>query len=918
MTPNRPPTYNNLTLTTTHPTIQLLLLTLLLLITSCENTKREYVIGVSQCSEDIWREKQNNELTTSAYAYGNARLEFATALDNDQRQIEQIDSFVKRGVDLLIVCPNQYQTIAPAIERAYDKDIPVILFERKTATRKYTAYIGADNYKVGYTMGNYVAKCIRGHGSVVEIKGLKGSSPALERHKGFADALSHYPGIKLTASRESDWTEASGRKAMEEILQQTHDIDCVFGQNDRLCDGARHVLRQHGIDKGVKFFGVDGLPGPNGGIERVKQGQMEATYLYPTRGTDLFKLALRILEHKPFPRETTLQSALVTKENADILLLQDVEVQRQSENIDALHQQMDKFLQRYSNYRTVAILSGVILVLLIVFLITFYRLYLSKSRLNDELSRRNDELQRLTHEVEQMTQDQLTFFTNVSHELRTPLTLISGPLGQLLADNSLSAADRQLLQMMKRNVSLLTRLVNEILEFRKVQSGKMRLKLSRFNLKDELADWCHDFDQMARSKNITITLDTTHTADGTIEADRGRVAHVYQNLMSNAMKYTPTGGTVSTKLVEDDTSYTLSVEDTGKGIAADEIGHVFERFYQAKGSAGGTGIGLALVKGLVELHGGSVSVSSEVGRGSRFTVVLPKRQEGFVAKPANPDETPALPSSEYIDTSVNKSQNADDVVSTQTEEKPEVLVIDDNSDMREYLRSILKDRYHVTEAADGQQGLEVARKQVPDIVVSDVMMPVMDGMEFTRLLKDDIATSHIPVILLTARSLDEYRMEGYEHGADSYIVKPFSPKLLLARIDNMLRAKERIRRHFSVEAADREAEKPQQQPRTRDEDFLANLRNAIQAKMGDSELSVEDIGAAVGLSRVQLYRKVKALTGHTPVELLRSARLNRGRQLLVSTGKSISEVAYAVGFTSPSYFTKCFKEEFGMLPGDVK
>ncbi len=906
-------------LTTTHPTRLLLLLTLILFITSCENTKREYVIGVSQCSEDIWREKQNKELTTSAYADGNARLEFATALDNDQRQIEQIDSFVKQGVDLLIVCPNQYQTIAPAIGRAYDKGIPVILFERKTATRKYTAYIGADNYKVGYTMGKYVAKCIRGHGSVVEIKGLKGSSPALERHNGFADALSHYPGIKLTASRESEWTEASGRKAMEEILQQTHDIDCVFGQNDRLCDGARQVLHQHGIDKGVKFFGVDGLPGPDGGIERVRQGLMEATYLYPTRGTDLFKLALRILEHKPFPRETTLQSALVTKENADILLLQDIEVQRQSENIDALHQQMDKFLQRYSNYRTVAILSGVILVLLIVFLITFYRLYLSKSRLNDELSARNDELQRLTAEVEQMTQDQLAFFTNVSHELRTPLTLISGPLGQLLADNSVNVADRQLLQMMKRNVSLLTRLVNEILDFRKVQSGKMRLKMSRFNLKDELREWCHDFGQMAHSKNITLTLDTTHTTDGAIEADRGRVAHVYQNLMSNAMKYTPTGGTVNTKLLEDDINYTLIVEDTGKGIAADEVGHVFERFYQAKGSAGGTGIGLALVKGLVELHGGSVSVSSKVGRGSRFTVMLPKRQEGFVAKSASQDETPALPSNEYIDTSVNKSQNADDVVaSQQTEEKPEVLVIDDNSDMREYLRSILKDRYHVIEAADGQQGLEVARKRVPDIVVSDVMMPVMDGMEFTRQLKDDTATSHIPVILLTARTLDEYRMEGYEHGADSYIVKPFSPNLLLVRIDNMLKAKERISRHFSIEAADREVEKPQQQPRTCDEEFLSNLRDAIQTKMGDSELSVEDIGAEVGLSRVQLYRKVKALTGHTPVELLRSARLHKGRELLLTTTKSISEVAYAVGFTSPSYFTKCFKEEFGVLPGEVK
>ena len=427
---------------------------------------------------------------------------------------------------------------------------------------------------------------------------------------------------------------------------------------------------------------------------------------------------------------------------------------------------------------------------------------------------------------------------------------------------------------------------------------------------------------MAARRKITISVDTSNVERGTmVIADRDKLEHIYFNLMSNALKYTPEGGRIATTLSYAQQRFTLCVADTGKGIDPQELPHLFERFYQAKGSIGGTGIGLSLVKAYVDLHHGEVHAESQPGEGTSFIVTIPESQPGYDAAKDKPSRAESaergLVDDNYVALDINANEAADRITNAEDfdADRPLVLIIDDNNGMRTYLRSILKDRYNVSEAADGKQGLEKARREIPKIVVCDVMMPVMDGLEFTRQLKNDTATSHIPVILLTARSLTEQREEGYTTGADSYLTKPFSSSVLLARIDNLLRSRTMLRSVFSgtKEETDDEARLG-----SHDKDFITRLRDIIRDNMGDSDFSVERLGAEIGLSRVQLYRNVKALTGQTPVELLRRARLERARRLLERTDRSVSEIAYEVGFTSPSYFNKCFKDEFNINPGTMR
>ena len=532
-----------------------------------------------------------------------------------------------------------------------------------------------------------------------------------------------------------------------------------------------------------------------------------------------------------------------------------------------------------------------------------------------------DEQNRMTTEMEEMTRTQLQFFTNVSHELRTPLTLIAGPTEQLLEDPTVHGVQRTMLEMVQRNTRILIQLVGEILDFRKVQNNKAELHLNRFYLQHELTTWTEDFRTVAARRGITIRVDVSGVEDDAVLiADRDKMEHMYFNIMSNALKYTPDGGCITTTLLHHDHFYTLRIADTGKGIPTEELPHLFERFYQAKGAIGGTGIGLSLVKAYIDMHRGSVHAESVEGKGTTFVIELPDSQPGYDPAKDAPAATQAekgLVDDNYIATDTTAQEATERITNAEDfdAERPLVLIIDDNNGMRAYLRSILQDKYNVSEATNGEQGLEKARREVPKLVVCDVMMPVMDGLEFTKRLKEDTATSHIPVVLLTARSLSEQRKEGYDTGADSYITKPFSGQVLLSRIENLLRSRIMLR---SVFAGDKQETEEEEKLNEADKTFVGRLRTAIQDNLGDSDFSVERLGEEIGLSRVQLYRKVKALTGQTPVELLRKARLTKARQLLEKTEKSVSEIAYEVGFTSPSYFNKCFKDEFDINPSSLR
>ena len=937
-----------------------------LLTVGCVKHPKKFVIGVSQCSEDIWRDKLNDELKMGEYLNDSIIVKLASSNDDNVMQNKQVNQFVDEGVDLLIISPNQLSAISKAVERAYDKGIPVILYDRMSNTQKYTAFIGCDNYKIGHSMGQYIAQQLQGKGRVVEIRGLEGSSPALERHRGFMDALKSYPDVQVVASAGGDWKEESGIRAMKKILKKTQDFDFVFAHNDRLAWGAYVAAKQMGVNRNYKYTGVDGMATEGGGLELVRDGVFDASYLYPTKGDEVIALAMKILKHQPYKRDNFLSTSIITKANAELTLMEARDAERQARNLKTLHKQVDQYLADYNSQQVMLIGLCLFLFICIAGAALIFRGYVVKVKLNEklantndelkrvngELGQKNDELKRLNDEVMELTNSRLVFFTNISHELRTPLTLIADPVEMLLEDNSIKGKARDLLKMVQRNALALQQLVGSILDFRKIQNGKMDLELYRFDLVKALTLWTSDFQLAAERKHIMLHLDVEEfKKQGKIVADKEKIARVVFNLLSNALKYTPAGGDifVSLKMVDPHQVKGLSAEtinsykdffridvrDTGMGISHEEAEKVFERFFQAKGAASGTGIGLALVKSFVELHHGKAWVESKTDQGSNFIVVIPCKQIGDAQVIHNDEEI--VDNSESTSLSVGKMtinesdlQYIDDgnkqngklqKLLDEQGNKPSLLVIDDNNDIRQYIRTLLQDKFYIFEASDGKEGLEIARKEVPDLVICDVMMPVMNGLEFTRQLKTQTITSHIPVIVLTAKNLDEHRAQGYEYGADSYITKPFHGKVLLSRIENLLKQRRLLKSHFenifNQTSQTAEQEVAMNQLEDRDKQFLNQLHAIIQKNLSDSEFGVEDIGKEIGLSRVQLYRKVKAMTGSSVVDLLRKARLAKAKRLLESRSMSVSEVAYEVGFSAPSYFTKCFKEEYGMLPGEV-
>lgn len=918
---------------------------IIVLLTGCAQKPRKFVIGVSQCSEDVWRDKLNDELKMGEYLNDSLIVKLASSNDDNVLQNKQINQFVDEGVDLLIVSPNQLSAISKAVERAYDKGIPVILYDRKTNSDKYTAFIGCDNYTIGKSMGTFIAQQLQGKGRIVEISGLEGSSPALERHRGFMDAIKPYPELQVVASEGGNWKEEGGIQAMKRILKQTQDFDYVFAHNDRLAWGAYVAARQMRVKRNYKYTGVDGMATEGGGLELVRDGIFEASYLYPTKGDEVIALAMKILKHQSYERDNYLSTSIITQANAALTLMEARDAERQAHNLKTLHKQVDQYLSDYNSQKVMLIGLCLFLLVCLAAAALIFRGYLIKVRLNEtlaktngelkrlnvELGEKNEELKRLNEEVLELTHSRLVFFTNISHELRTPLTLIADPVEMLLEDSGIKGKSRELLKMVQRNALALQQLVSNILDFRKIQNGKMELKLYRFDIVKTLTMWVGDFQLTAERKQIRLHLDVDDLK-GSHEmiADQDKISRIVFNLLSNALKYTPAGGEIFVSLKDEGANLRLDVKDTGKGISQDEADKIFERFFQAKGAASGTGIGLALVKSFVELHHGEARVESELGKGSDFIIVIPREQEGDSQVIHNDvdivDNSANASASEgknvvdesvlqYIDDGDRSRGKVQQLVSENTN-RPTVLVIDDNTDIRQYERTLLQDEYIVLEAADGKEGLSVAMKEVPDLVICDVMMPVMDGLEFTEQLKTNTATSHIPVIMLTAKNLEEHRAEGYEHGADSYITKPFHSKVLLARIENLLRQRQLLKNLYQ---GTKEAEKEISEAHLEDRDkqFLKQLQAIIQKNLSYSEFGVEDMGQQIGLSRVQLYRKVKAMTGSSVVDLLRKARLAKARRLLETRSMSVSEVAYEVGFSAPSYFTKCFKDEYGMLPGDV-
>ena len=902
---------------------------LLFLSVACSRKEADYTIAVSQCSEDDWRAQMNKEILREALFYPGVNIEVYQAHDDNVRQIQDIESLIKKKVDLLIVAPNEAEAITPVIEKVYDAGIPVILVDRKINSEKYTAYVGADNYEIGRRAGEYIADRLKGKGRVIEIAGLKGSTPAVERHRGMVEALKAAPDVQVIASVEAGWFQQKAGEVMDSLLDVYPQVDLVFAQNDRMAIGAYEKARQKKRAGQIAFVGVDAV---TDGVESVAGGRLDATFIYPTGGDKVMQVAMAILRGEPYQRENILSTALVNRANARVMQMQMKHILTLDQKIELLNRQLDDYFLRYSAQKMFLYACVVILVLAGFLFFFLVRAFWVKNRLNTELSSQKQQLEQqrdqlqaqrdqlivLSRQLEEATHAKLAFFTSVSHDFRTPLTLIADPINQLLEEKHLGERERNMLEIVRKNVAVLLRLITQILDFQKYEHGKLALRLSEFNALECIKDWTEAFHTLAFRKHIQFEV----KAEGDVTqyvmvADAEKIERITYNLLSNAFKFTLEKGEIKVVLsrIEQNNQACICMEvrDTGIGMSEEHIHHVFEHFYQIDVQHTGSGLGLALVEAFVNLHRGTVQVESGKGKGTCFRVILPMKQEGEVKGLTEKNEAlEILQEGAVLDAGQETlHQWTENTGVEESADKEMVLVIDDNQDVRDYVKMLLQDKYVVVEAVNGLEGVKQAMKYVPDVVVCDVMMPVMDGIACCKRLKSELQTSHIPVLMLTAYAMDEQRIQGYDSGADAYLTKPFNAKLLMTRIRNLIDNRKRLK-----SLAEDVTGGGKQSLGEVDKGFVEKLKTLIDEKMGDSELSVEDLGAELGLGRVQLYRKTKSLTGYAPNELLRIARLKKAASLLASSEKTVAEITYEVGFSSPSYFTRCYKDYFGESPSE--
>lgn len=902
---------------------------LLFLSVACSRKEADYTIAVSQCSEDDWRAQMNKEILREALFYPGVNIEVYQAHDDNVRQIQDIESLIKKKVDLLIVAPNEAEAITPVIEKVYDAGIPVILVDRKINSEKYTAYVGADNYEIGRRAGEYIADRLKGKGRVIEIAGLKGSTPAVERHRGMVEALKAAPDVQVIASVEAGWFQQKAGEVMDSLLDVYPQVDLVFAQNDRMAIGAYEKARQKKRAGQIAFVGVDAV---TDGVESVAGGRLDATFIYPTGGDKVMQVAMAILRGEPYQRENILSTALVNRANARVMQMQMKHILTLDQKIELLNRQLDDYFLRYSAQKMFLYACVVILVLAGFLFFFLVRAFWVKNRLNTELSSQKQQLEQqrdqlqaqrdqlivLSRQLEEATHAKLAFFTSVSHDFRTPLTLIADPINQLLEEKHLGERERNMLEIVRKNVAVLLRLITQILDFQKYEHGKLALRLSEFNALECIKDWAEAFHTLAFRKHIQFEVKAEgDVAQYVMVADAEKIERITYNLLSNAFKFTPEKGEIKVVLsrIEQNNQACICMEvrDTGIGMSEEHIHHVFEHFYQIDVQHTGSGLGLALVEAFVNLHRGTVQVESGKGKGTCFRVILPMKQEGEVKGLTEKNEAlEILQEGAVLDAGQETlHQWTENTGVEESADKEMVLVIDDNQDVRDYVKMLLQDKYVVVEAVNGLEGVKQAMKYVPDVVVCDVMMPVMDGIACCKRLKSELQTSHIPVLMLTAYAMDEQRIQGYDSGADAYLTKPFNAKLLMTRIRNLIDNRKRLK-----SLAEDVTGGGKQSLGEVDKGFVEKLKTLIDEKMGDSELSVEDLGAELGLGRVQLYRKTKSLTGYAPNELLRIARLRKAASLLASSEKTVAEITYEVGFSSPSYFTKCYKDYFGESPSE--
>ena len=885
-----------------HPFLLVWLTLIVLCGCTSSGKQKKHVIGLSRCMlDDAWRQAMINDMRIEASNYDDVEIIIKDAQNNNETQIQQIRDLIRQKVDVLIISPYQSEPITAVAEEAYRAGIPTIITDRKVNTDQYTSFVGANNYEIGLAAGNYAANYLPPNAIILEIWGLTQTSPAQERHKGFVDALREREDLSFRKI-EGQWLVDTARMELQK-LEHPEQIDFVYAHNDMLAIAAREYFMAWDSIRGreLRIIGVDAVAGA--GLEAVEDGRINASFLYPTGGEQVIRTAMRIIQGEPVDKFIPLRTAPVDHQSARTLLLQADQLQKYRQRIEVQRSRIDGLSDRFYFLRNSL---GVISLLMIGFIaLSIYAFYI-----NRKMRQANRKLISLNAEMKEVTAQKLQFFTNVSHEVRTPLTLILAPLDRLIISlrESPYASDLGLIQ---KNANRLLRVINQILDFRKVEGKQEKLAVREIDLVPFVGEIKSYFDSMASVRAIAYTF-TSSIKQCTLWIDPDLLEKVFVNLLSNAFKFTPEGGSVRIELTEEEDRVFIQVIDTGSGIQPGNLPHLFDRFYTEDRSMG-TGIGLHLVKEYIHMHGGEIRVESEPGQRTTFTVCLRKGKAHFE-------------DSDLMETSVShqayEASRLDDSETHKMLSKTypyTILITEDDDEVRCFLERELSPHFKTRTAANGKDALRVLEEEEISLVVSDVMMPEMNGFELCRMIKSQLPFSHIPVILLTALTDERQRIFGITGGADDYIQKPFHTDYVKIKIIHLLQERQKLRERLLEKLRDNklllsEPEKVE----SIDDAFLRKFAEQIEAVYADPEYNVEKLSETLGLSRGHLHRKIKELTGTAPVEFLRTYRLNKATQLLRQNAYTVSEVAYRTGFSSPAYFSKCFKAVYGVTPTEYQ
>ena len=902
-----------------------------ILIISCTSEKKEkkFSIGFSQCTMvNKWRQSMLEEMRRELSFHPGIDFTFKDANGSTTRQIEQIQELIDMDIDLLIVSPNEAAPITGIVERAYKKGIRVIIVDRRTSSQNYTSYVGANNYEVGENAGTFANSILKGKGNVIEVSDLPGSSADIDRAKGFKDFIKKFPGIKyITKVYEAGDEHPSGEN-LTRVLSQNPDIQLIFAQNDRLAFSAYKVCRELGLEQQVAIIGVDGLSGENGGIDLVERGILKATIFYPTGGEEAILTAANVLEQKPFKKEIRLMTSIIDSSNVRIMKLQNIKVQEQQKNIDRSQERIEAQEIITTNLTNIIYTISISLALaLILGLILFYYLRENKkinARLalqNEEIISQRNQLIELARQAKEATEAKINFFTNISHEFRTPLTLILGPLEELLANPKTHFSEKQSLALIQKNVIRLLRLVNQLIDFRKIESEKLKILATENDLLQFTQDITGAFKEIAKKRNIDLRV-ISRERSLLVWYDVTMLDKVLFNLLSNAFKFTNDNGFIHITLEKNipEQAAIIKVEDNGIGMSQDVAEHAFELFYQGNiTNQQGSGLGLSLSKELIALHSGSITVKSKQGKGTSFEIRLPLGT-GHLAKDEMATER-AEENTLYFDQKIYSTEL--DHETAHVENGPEtsgmhgrsVLVIEDNPDLKNFLAELLGKEYTVLTAEDGITGLQLAVDNIPDVIISDVVLPGKDGFAIAEILKNDIKTSHIPIILLTAKTEITQQIKGMKSMVDAYVTKPFNVPFLKETIRSVLKNREMLRDHYTSEI---NIDSSAANANKLDRKFINEFTSIVESNISNEHFNVEDLCRQMNISRVQLYRKIKALLDCNVNDYILNVRIQKSKYLLSQGEFSVSEIAYKVGFGSPAYFSTVFKNKIGVTPTEFK